>query len=275
MGSDLASSSWSSREKSLDRWSDRNASLPPPSSIHDDLMMEVAVQTSNSSSLQQQTQQQAVVDQLRVIVAQLEEQVKQRDVEIAWMNLEREKYLTAASASNKSMQTETIQQQQPKANTFVSSTPYPLAAGQGQTVSFLSPVAIGRTNVAQQQRASAKESTSPKNSTTTPPCRPSVAIAPAPGASESEAWSEPDRSVSFARIGLPAAHYQEVNSIAALVHTNSKKGRSHSNSSSSDSSNSSDNSRRTGILTFYYFLFSNLLMNVNSLFSETYTFRSL
>jgi len=254
-----SSSSWSSsREKSLDRWSDRNASLPPPSSIHDDLLMESAVaQTAaNTSSMQQQ---QAVVDQLRVIVAQLEEQVKQRDVEIAWMNLEREKYLAtaaAAAANNKS-----IQQQEAEKKTansaLVSSTPYPAAPGrQGQAVSILSPVAIGRsTAVQQQKRPDNRESTttSPKNSTITPPARPSAVVAPVPGASESEAWSEPDRSVSFARIGLPAAHLQEINSIAALVQTNAKKGRSHSNAaSSSDSSNSSSNSRRTG-KTFKFF----------------------
>ena len=249
-----SSSSWSSsREKSLDRWSDRNASLPPPS-IHDDLLMESAVvQTAANTSPMQQ--QQAVVDQLRVIVAQLEEQVKQRDVEIAWMNMEREKYLATAATATAAANNKSIQQQQAEKKTansaLVSSTPYPAApGGQGQAVSFLSPVAIGRsTAVQQQQRPDNKESTttSPKNSTITPPARPSTVVAPVPGASESEAWSEPDRSVSFARIGLPAAHLQEINSIAALVQTNAKKGRSHSNAaSSSDSSNSSSNSRRTG-----------------------------
>ena len=255
-----SSSSWSSREKSLDRWSDRNASLPPPSSIHDDLLVEsVAVQTSavNTSAMQQQ---QAVVDQLRVIVAQLEEQVKQRDVEIAWMNMEREKYLTATAAANKSIQQQTEKKEASSA--LVSSTPYPAASIQGQAVSFLSPVAIGRSIAIQQQQPDNKESTttSPKNSTITPPTRPSVAVASVPGASESEAWSEPDRSVSFARIGLPAAHLQEINSIAALVQTNAKKGRSHSNAaSSSDSSNSSSNSRRTGKIFQNVFLFPKIV----------------
>jgi hypothetical protein len=66
------------------------------------------------------------------------------------------------------------------------------------------------------------------------------------GVSESEAWSEPDRTVSFARIGLPVQHQIEINSIAAIL-TN-KKPIAHSNAGLLSAADTSDSSKWTGTI---------------------------
>lgn len=228
-----ASSSWSvrsGRDKSADRWSDRTEPLPPPTELN------------NVSLVAPAASQQAVVDQLRVVVAQLEEQVKQRDVEIAWLNMERENNKNVP-AMNKSMQTEADNNN--KNANMVSSTPYHPALAQLASAAFLSPVP---------QNASASQSNTPRGTAPTTLSQFMDSLKRTPestagqkgpdgaGASESEAWSEPDRTVSFARIGLPAQQ-EEHNSIAALL---SKKARSHSTTRDADSSDSSAASRETG-----------------------------
>ena len=217
-----ASSSWSLHSGNEKSWSDRQVSLPPPYEL------DTHPAVSSTAAQPEALQQQAVVDQLRIIVAQLEEQVKQRDVEIAWMNMERDNNNRAAT--NKSIQTELDN----KNINMVSSTPYHPALGQG-VGSFLSPVPLGCRDESRSTSASRAltishlmDSIAKKTPESTPVGHP-AAIS---NASESEAWSEPDRTVSFARIGLPS-HQETHNSIAALL---TKKCRSHSTTRDADSS---------------------------------------
>ena len=219
-----------SREKSVD-------SLPPPCSATEEIgcqaQLEMAAVVSEASV-------QILVDQLRETVKELKDQVKQRDEELVRMKTDN----IAAVASNKSMQTDRIPTtESSNKNPLVSSTPYHRPTAVGQTgSSFLSPVANNSRKsptgmfpleATDSIHCSAKDSLSPQK---TPPRVKSREVA----ASESEAWSEPDRTVSFARIGLPVQHHLEANSIAALL--TSKKPIPHSNVDL----DSSDSSKRTG-----------------------------
>lgn len=224
-----ASSSWSLHSGNEKSWSDRQPiSLPPPSELD---IPDAPVPTEASKH-------QLVVDQLRVIVAQLEEKVKQRDAEIAWMNMERENNKRILAASNKSIQTEVDVDKN-----MISSTPYYPALGQGAH-SFISPVTLGDHDASRSGSVTRALTLSQLGDSTkkTPESTPSL---PAANPSESEAWSEPDRTVSFARMGLPS-HHEAHNSIAALL---SKKTRTHSATRDADSSSDSsvDSSKGTGI----------------------------
>ena len=223
----------SSREKSVD-------SLPPPCLATEEIGCQVQLELSAANG----SSQKMLVDQLRAAIKELEEQVKQRDEEIARMT-------NNTMAHNKSMQTDrfSLAPDPQSKNLLVSSTPYhrpPL----GQTGStLLSPVARGKTKPtvftgelfpteqADSINYSAKECLSPQKT----PLQPRDV-----GVSESEAWSEPDRTVSFARIGLPVQHQIEINSIAAIL-TN-KKPIAHSNAGLLSAADTSDSSKWTGTI---------------------------
>ena len=219
------------------------------------------------------------LDQLRATVTRLEDQVKERDVEIARMLVKNDsnKNLSAVvQARNQSMQTDQLpiasESNQKKKNLLVSSTPYhrqqPLGPD-GRATSFTSPEAIEGglfpLEATDSIVCSAKESISPLKSHRSKGQEGSNAVtaaAAAAAASESEAWSEPDRTVSFARIGLPIQHHLEINSIAALLTTkkplvHSSVGLQQAGCESSDSS-----SKRMGnTFSFNSTCFSMLLLN--------------
>jgi hypothetical protein len=224
-----------SREKSVD-------SLPPPCLDTEEIGCQVQLELSAAN----ESSHKMLVDQLRETVKELEDQVKQRDEEIARM-----KITNITVANNKSMQTDrlSLAPDSQNKNLLISSTPYhrPPVGQSGAT--FLSPVAMTRGKTqpagfagepfppeqADSINFSAKESISPQKA----PLQSRDV-----GLSESEAWSEPDRTVSFARIGLPVQHQIEINSIAALL-TN-KKPIAHSNAGLLTTVDSSDSSKRTG-----------------------------
>lgn len=228
----------SSREKTID-------SLPPPCLVTEDVSCQAQIDLSTTL----ETPSPVIVDQLRLTIAQLEEQIKQRDAEIASIQSNQ----SAALVNNKSMQTDQVREttELSKKNLLVSSTPYHRPPVEQTGSSFLSPVAVNNRKASTVSaglfpleatdsiHCSAKESLSPQK---TPVRSKSCEVAGA--ASESEAWSEPDRTVSFARIGLPIQHQLEINSIAALL-TN-KKPLSHSNAGVLAGCGSSDSSKRAG-----------------------------
>lgn len=233
----------SSREKSVD-------SLPPPCSATEEIGCQVQLIPSEAKDRHQEI----MLDQLRIAVIDLEDQIKQRDKEIAKMKM------SHTAANNKSMQTDRLwlAAETQNKNMLISSTPYHRpAVGQSGT-STLSPVALTKGKhqpVVYSEEVfplepmdslnySPKESTSPRK---VPIQLKSNEVV----ASESEAWSEPDRTVSFARIGLPFQHHIEINSIAALL-TN-KKPIVHSNGAMPP--DSSDSSKRAGkiVTKFNYF----------------------
>jgi hypothetical protein len=223
-----------SREKSVD-------SLPPPCLDTEEIGCQVQLELSAAN----EPSRKMLVDQLRETVKELEDQVKQRDEEIARM-----KITNNTVANNKSMQTDrlSLATQPQNKNLLISSTPYHRPGQSGAT--FLSPVAMTRGKTqptafsggelfppepTNSINFSAKESISPQKA----PLQPRDV-----GMSESEAWSEPDRTVSFARIGLPVQHQIEINSIAALL--SNKKPIAHSNAGLLTTVDSSDSSKRTG-----------------------------
>ncbi|XP_057377130.1 centrosomin-like [Daphnia carinata] len=220
----------SSREKSVDS---------PPATEEIGCQVQLAALSETKDS-----HHEIMLDQLRTAVIDLEHQIKLRDEEIAKMKM------ANPTVNNKSMQTDrlSLAPECQNKNMLISSTPYHRPPA-GQTTS-LSPVALTRGKKPQPAvfsselfpleptdsiNYSAKESTSPRK----------AQLQPKPhevAASESEAWSEPDRTVSFARIGLPFQHHVEMNSIAALL-TN-KKPVAHSNAGLPTAADSSDSSKR-------------------------------
>uniref|UniRef100_A0A0N8E3C9 Golgin subfamily A member n=1 Tax=Daphnia magna TaxID=35525 RepID=A0A0N8E3C9_9CRUS len=225
----------SSREKSVD-------SLPPPCCATEEIGCQVQLAALSETK---DSHHGIMLDQLRTAVIDLEHQVKLRDEEIAKMKM------ANPPANNKSMQTDrlSLATECQNKNMIISSTPYhrPPAGQAGAT--SLSPVALTRgksqpavfsselfpLEPADSINYSTKESTSPRKAQLQPKPH-EVAV------SESEAWSEPDRTVSFARIGLPFQHHVEMNSIAALL-TN-KKPVAHSNAGLPSAADSSDSSKR-------------------------------
>lgn len=217
--------------------------LPPPDAVTDDAQMD---RSTSSTSGQQQ-----VIEQLRCTVLQLEEQIKERDETIMTLKKEKADQLNfvTSQAINRSMQTEapaeSIRKMPP-----VSSTPYrparssdflsplPASAKPGQSLLTNCMLEESSDLIQTKQSGRARLETYKVSKSTLP-----VVM------SESEGWSEPDRTVSFARIGLPIEHHIEANSIAAVL--SSKKQRSHSNAGDSDSSETSPQNGKS-LLSFLF-----------------------
>lgn len=218
--------------------------LPSPDAVTDDTQMD---RSTLSSSGQQQ-----VIEQLRSTVAQLEEQIKELNEEIEAMKKEKADQMNSqasAAAVNRSMQTEATVEPTRKMPP-VSSTPYRPTSTSG----FLSPLPANAkpgqsllTNCMLEEADSIqnKGSPSPKGRPEASKARNDTKSTMPVVVSESDAWSEPDRTVSFARIGLPVEHHIEANSIAAVL--SSKKQRSHSNGGDSDSSDCSSKINGKGV----------------------------